>query len=432
MAYNIARFTSACASPACAKGGVIRKGIDSYTWPRVAGYEGKYYHPECPSPYVASEPDEAFEGAVAPSESPARPPAPAGSATDALSILIAGLVDAALLGKDIPDRATIERLVNEAVEVASGDMLETLRDMVEGASKSLTVTRYDGSVHKVASAHYLLPRLLYYAEARTPTGLRQSVYAHGPTGSGKTTAVRMAATILGFPRFASLSLNKQTPPSYILGYADLDPMDKNEGRGKYVTTDFVECMRCRCEGPECTESEGCGGCVTIDEFDNTNPNVITTLNTIDNGWIGLPVLGLTRVSKRFWMVCSGNTDGRGGHWKYSDRTKFDAATRNRFAFLDWGYDESLERTITLGINPLSRPWLTWVQTVRAWLNNPDNGIKDLDASPRASFAGARDLAACNRGDLSMEDVAHAYVFQGLRHSDIARILSANPLPSDWR
>ncbi len=293
---------------------------------------------------------------------------------------------AALIAPEIEKRlaGTIdEKRVNELIKKAM-------------KPKILEVHNVDTkSVELIESPHKDLERLLYLIQKR------HHVYLYGPAGSGKSTAAGQIAKALKLS-FGYLSLNPQTPDSRILGFLDAG--------GTYRKTPFYDCYKN-------------GGVFCIDEMDNASASLLTTLNSmLENGYGAFPGELVSR-HKDFVLVATGNTNGRGANPMFPERRPFDVAFAERFTFLYWDYDVSLERKVTLSINPKAEEWLNWVWKARDY--TAKNYPKVL-VSPRAAFKGAEYLLD---GKMTAMEICEAIVFKGLDKATIDKITSNCPLPS---
>jgi cobaltochelatase CobS len=96
-----------------------------------------------------------------------------------------------------------------------------------------------------------------------------------------------------------------------------------------------------------------GGVFLLDEVDAADPNVLLVLNSaLANGDLSVPARVKKPFAKRhadFVLVCAANTWGTGADWQYVGRNQLDAAFLSRFAgaIIEVGYDEGLERSLTL-------------------------------------------------------------------------------------
>lgn len=245
--------------------------------------------------------------------------------------------------------------------------------------------------------HRLYPLVLKILQAGVP------LYLVGPAGSGKTTVVEQASAALG------LSFN---PKSCGPTMAEHDLIGYMNGHGHYVPgvvrVPFTD-----------------GGVLCLDELDNANPTVVTVLNSmIANGYMSFPDAILPRHPECRIVAC-GNTWGQGGSKGYQ-RMALDAATLDRFAFLEFPYDEALEAyvvgveeqqdrlEILRGGDLSAEQWLKLVRTARAALL--ELGIQQV-LSPRASIMGSKLLTAGVGAEWCMEML----IYKGLASDQRERV-----------
>jgi cobaltochelatase CobS len=153
-----------------------------------------------------------------------------------------------------------------------------------------------------------------------------------------------------------------------------------------------------------------GGLYLLDEVDAGNANVLTTLNALlANGHYMFPNGELVTRHADFVVIAAGNTYGTGATKEYVGRNEMDGATRDRFAIMDFGYDEALEEAITGNTE-----WCMNVQRYRkaaAALS-----VKHI-ISPRASVKGAIMLKA----GMKWSRVEETLVWKGLDVNTVSKI-----------
>jgi cobaltochelatase CobS len=325
----------------------------------------------------------------------AKPASENGNNSDLLS-MIAGAV-LPLVQKEVKAnvnmdeiKATIETAVLLAVEANS-------KTIVINDKAANTVKELDGLQHRQ------FPELLALLDA----GLYPFMYDAkdagniGGPGAGKSTAAQQAAEALNL-KFGHISLNMQTPPSALLGYMD--------AHGKYVRTPFRDAYEH-------------GGVFLFDELDNANGNLLTSMNTaLANGSMAFPD-GIIPRHETFLAIAAGNTAGRGANAMHNSRQVLDEASRERFAFLGWGYDEDLERKAALAHYDKADKWITWVQKARQ--SAATLGLRIL-ATPRASINGAKLL---KRKAMKVNQIADCLVFKGVDADTKTKVLANVPLPN---
>lgn len=195
----------------------------------------------------------------------------------------------------------------------------------------------------------------------------------GPAGTGKTSAAQAVAKALG-THFECQSFSATTTKSDLMGFTDAN--------GHYRNTPFRRAYEN-------------GGIWVGDEFDagNANANVVINAGT-SNDVCSFPD-GIIKRHKDFKAVLCMNTYGTGADRQYVGRNQLDAATMDRFIFLKWDLDDSLEASL-IGINEtnpkshLGYPILTntdWLNRVRKIRKAIEKlSIRHL-VTPRATMFG---------------------------------------------
>lgn len=204
---------------------------------------------------------------------------------------------------------------------------------------------------------------------------KQAVVLVGPAGTGKSHAAESVANALGL-EFYAMSVGAQTSKSDLIGY-----MDAN---GNYQATAFRRAYEN-------------GGLFLLDEMDAGNSNVLIQLNAaLANGYMSFPD-AMIRRHENFHMVASANTFGSGANRQYVGRNQLDAATIDRFAFLQWNIDNRVEEHLAIG--KYGPAWLEVVRHARRFVEEQELRIV---VSPRATQRGSILLAA----GLDFNDVLH--------------------------
>lgn len=185
----------------------------------------------------------------------------------------------------------------------------------------------------------------------------------GQAGSGKTMGAEKAAEALGL-KYYTISVGAQTTKTEFFGYMD--------ATGKYVRTLFREAFEF-------------GGVFLLDEMDAGNANVLVSINqALANGITAFPD-GMVPKHPDFILVATANTWGNGTNRDYVGRNQLDAATLDRFAMIEWSYDEELEESLVE-----NKKWLREVRRIRNIV--AEKKIRTV-VSPRASITGSKLLAA---------------------------------------
>jgi MoxR-like ATPase len=276
----------------------------------------------------------------------------------------------------------------QAMKDAINKHVQQKLDEIEGPAPVIQVTLPDGTPkgEPTKTTHPAYPELLILMS------MRENVLLVGPAGTGKTTAAEHAASALGL-KFYPFSVGAQTSKTDIAGYQD--------AHSRLVRSIFREAYEH-------------GGCFLLDEVDAGNANVLTLMNSsLANGYFSFP----DQVVKKhpdFVCVAAANTYGNGADRQYVGRNQLDAATLDRFMFLDWEYDTKLEKTLSKGYDE----WREYVWKLRK--AREKTGVRAV-FSTRAVAGGARLLAT---GKFSRERVEAIALWKGISRDDKEKLIAA--------
>lgn len=219
---------------------------------------------------------------------------------------------------------------------SNGDAMAVLGSLFNGISKQVTddvmklVKPLIANLHPVVSYEIKTPD---GAKHKTKEGVFHSCfkqiltlisggvapYLHGKSGTGKTEIARQCAEALGLKLYMTTAAQTKFD---ILGYG-------NAG-GVYVPTEFFKAF---------TE----GGLFFFDEMDASDSNALVAVNNaLSQGWAEFPVLGRLNAHKDFRVIGAGNTGATGATEEYTARNVLDAATLNRFWFIEIDYDSRID------------------------------------------------------------------------------------------
>lgn len=227
--------------------------------------------------------------------------------------------------------------------------------------------------------HQLLPDLLQILS----TGL--NVYLVGPSGAGKTHAARQCAEALGIDFYFTGAVASEFK---LTGFIDAN--------GSIVCTEFRKAYEK-------------GGLFLFDELDASYPQAVLAFNAaLANDWMDFPGKRVERHAN-FYCIAAANTFGQGADRSYVGRHQLDAASLDRFVFLDWQYDENLERALAGNDD-----WTDKVQRVRKVVQ--EMKIRHV-VSPRASIFGAKLLAK----GIDQEKVEATLLWKGLDSQTVLKI-----------
>lgn len=254
-----------------------------------------------------------------------------------------------------------------------------------------------------AIMHHKFPLLAAAVAARV------NVMLVGPAGSGKTTAAVKAAQALGLPFYGTGAINSEYK---LTGFID--------AQGRIVSTAFRQAFEH-------------GGLFLFDEIDASLPGALLAFNAaLANDWMDFPDANVKR-HPDFRVIAGANTFGTGADRQYVGRNQLDAASLDRYAVIDWGYDEALEASL-LGlpapkgapvpasilpreeeeVRGLAARWIDRVRMVRG-------AVADLKVrhvvSPRATIHGTKLLAA----GWDWNNVEDAVIWKGMDHDTKTKV-----------
>ncbi len=281
------------------------------------------------------------------------------------------------------DAAVDEAAVRSIVDEAVGPAVEAAVQRV--GVKRIEIKIPDRPAFDATGQHERFPLLLSCLAAR------ESVWLVGPAGSGKSYAARAAAEALGLP-FESFPVGPDSTAYEVTGHRSVTT-------GEYMPTAF----RRRYEQ---------GGVLLIDEADAGADGALLPVNdSLSNGHAAFPDGQVARHAD-FCCVAAANTYGLGANRVYVGRSQQDATFLDRFVFLEWGYDEALERRLAGD----QTDWCSYVQACRHAADRL--GVRHV-ISPRATVKGANLL----RAGVSRSDVEAMVLWKGLPADQRAKIES---------
>jgi len=260
--------------------------------------------------------------------------------------------------------------------------------------------------------HYLFELILTVLSCDVP------VWLVGPAGSGKShVGMACARALFGDDdHFYPKSCGPEMAEYSLLGY--------NAAGGEYIPGIIREPFEN-------------GGLTMLDEIERSNPAVLTVLNSaLANGHCSFPDK-VARRSEKWRVIAAGNTWGLGADAQYTSATRIDAATIDRFAFIEMPYDEGLEASI-IGTNTVKSPkgpkierdnngkavptcdlayWADRVRRIRAAVTK--TGVQ-LIVSPRATINGAK----LTQAGIPVATVEKMLIWRGVDAPTKAKIESA--------
>lgn len=345
-----------------------------------------------------------FFDAPTPTPTPFDAPAPPTPAPSVSLDVVRGMIktevrEGALGPMQVALEATVERFFNElgrvpldATEAALAAMRGELATEAHAAALAALQT-LTPTVLEITRPDASAPVSLGVVHKRTPliiNALRSgaNVYLHGPAGSGKTTVAQKAAEAFGLQLHTVAKVESEY---LLLGFRD--------ARGETVRTPFREAYEH-------------GGVFLFDELDRSSPGAVTALNmALANGFCPFPDALVKRHSDCY-IIGAGNTALRGADSLYTGANQLDASSIDRFDFIEFGYDDDLERALASDAS-----WCAYIQRVRQVI--AERGL-DVLVTPRATYTGCKRLA----DGFDRETVKEMVVYKGLDRDTIAQIEAA--------
>jgi len=299
--------------------------------------------------------------------------------------------------EDSAERITYVGMINDAdlktlwLLIPNSVNVETASDIVTEIVETIETETIETETETDHNEHIAYRDVLAFVDARI------NVWLAGPAGSGKTTCADKVAERLDLP-FYSISVGPATTQFDLLGYKNAN--------GEYVPT----LLRTAYEN---------GGVFLIDECDAGSAECMTSINALlANGKCAFPD-GVIQKHDDFIVIAAANTFGTGPDRQYVGRNQLDAATLDRFAFVEFGYDEKFEMNMVVNeFGPTAKRWVEYVQKLRHAVTAESLRIV---ISPRASLFGAKLLKA----GMDRDKVENAVIWKGISDDDKARIIAAS-------
>ena len=216
------------------------------------------------------------------------------------------------------------------------------------------------------------------------------VFLVGPAGSGKTTIAMNVAEVLEKNFYFTGAVHQKHE---LLGFTD--------AKGETIRTPFRDAYEH-------------GGVFLFDEYDASSPHAITAFNAaLSNAQCAFPD-GIVKAHPDFIAIAAGNTYGTGATRQYVGRFQQDAASLDRFVFIEIDYDNELELLLAKqayakagGVYEfVLYDYLIRVRKIRAAVLKL--GIPHI-VSPRATIQGVKLLAK----GMKREVVENMAIYKGM-------------------
>jgi hypothetical protein len=306
------------------------------------------------------------------------------------------LVNPVPAGIDDNAAALLELLRKLGGGISESRVLELIHaNASRPAHVTINLTAPGVELNGTALMHHRFPLLAAAVAARV------NVMLVGPSGSGKTTAAAQVAKALNLPFYGTGAINTEYKLS---GFVD--------AQGRVISTAFRKAFEH-------------GGVFLFDEIDGSLPGALLAFNSaLANDWYDFPDANIKRHDD-FRVIAGANTFGTGADRQYVGRNQLDAASLDRYAVLEWGYDEALEAAMIGADAPKGAPsprsieplpaervqavafqWVERIRKVRGAVN--ELKVRHV-VSPRATVNGSRLLAA----GFTWAEAEDAVIWKGL-------------------
>lgn len=280
-----------------------------------------------------------------------------------------------------------EKKINE-IENSDQQNKNTISDLGDEIAKlkkiksvELKITINSNPLVTLINQHKSFEKLLKIVSCKL------NAYIVGPAGSGKTTAAENCAKALGINFYFTGAIASEYK---LTGFMN--------AQGKIVSTDFRKAYEE-------------GGLFLFDEIDASYPQAVLAFNAaLANDFMDFPDGRINR-HPDFYCIAAANTFGQGADREYVGRNQLDAASLDRFVFIEWDYDEELE----MGFSG-DEEWVKHVQKIRRVVNNLK--IRHV-ISPRASMFGARLI----KNGIPKEEVEKLVIWKGIDSATKNKIIS---------
>lgn len=217
------------------------------------------------------------------------------------------------------EQAIIDGIIAKGKEIATKDLEDYVKEFVDKTYGKLptTISVVQGEKTKEIEGlfHKNFEQIIQIVGQKIPLMLI------GPAGSGKNHTLEQVAKALDLPFYFSNSITQEYK---LTGFIDAG--------GKYHETEFYKAFTT-------------GGLFFFDEIDASCAESLIIINAaLANGYFDFPN-GRVNAHENFRVVAAANTFGNGADMIYVGRNQLDGATLDRFATMEFDYDENIERTI---------------------------------------------------------------------------------------
>ena len=310
---------------------------------------------------------------------------------------LADLLGQLATGPDLDAIKAEIRANADATKAELSGLVDEAKATIQKAANEVRITRIavvlpDGERQLPKLHHFQLPKLIAVISAGC------HAFLVGPAGTGKSVAGEQAAEVTG-RGFEAISFGPTTPTSKLFGF--------NDANGNFQDTGLHRAFT--------------GGKVFLgDEMDNGHPGLLAEQNQFLANRYCAFANGMAERHADFVYIATGNTYGKGGDRLFVGRNQLDAATLDRFVFIEWMVDENIEEQAALANSttesaPACREWIQTVRRVRSQV--ADQKLQ-MVVSPRASIDGCKLITT---GCFTRDEVIASVLFKGAGESITSKL-----------
>lgn len=286
--------------------------------------------------------------------------------------------------KKIKDMST-----EELIEDIHKDVNKFIKDNYGVLPKKIEVKVGEVKTELTELVHKDFEKILRIVKRNVPLMLT------GPAGAGKNHTLEQVARSLKLDFYFS---NAITQEFKLTGFIDAN--------GKYQETQFYKAFKD-------------GGLFFLDEIDASCPDSLIILNSaIANGYFDFPN-GRVNANENFRVVCAGNTFGTGADMVYVGRNALDGATLDRFATIEFDYDEEIEKQLAHDVELYD-----FIKNLRKTIK--DTGLRHI-VSMRATINASKLLEI----GMGKEEILKSVIVKNMSVDDLNIILGKMSFKNDW-
>lgn len=213
----------------------------------------------------------------------------------------------------------IEKAKKESTEEIKSNIIDYAKDFINTTygklPSTIEIVNNGERTHVEGLFHKNFEQIIKIVSQKIPLMLV------GPAGSGKNHTLEQVAQVLNLPFYFSNSITQEYK---LTGFIDAG--------GIYHETEFYKAFTN-------------GGLFFFDEIDASCAEALIIINAaLANGYFDFPN-GRINAHKDFRVVAAANTFGNGADMIYVGRNQLDGATLDRFAVMEFDYDENIEKSI---------------------------------------------------------------------------------------